>query len=111
MLQCHGVLMAVVFVVVLPVSVVIAATFRKAQGSNLWFQVHRMIGVSISCPGTQMIVSDQRVTSELAMLGAPYQFIMSRLWTCSLLVTFMLKPRPENAFSACHVLISFRQSG
>lgn len=69
--------MAVVFVAVLPLSVVIAATFRKAQGSNTWFQVHRTIGVSISCPGTQMIVSDQRdLSSELAVFDAPYQLIM-----------------------------------
>ena len=54
-LQSHGVLMAVVFVVILPVSVVIAATFKRPQGSNIWFQVHRTIGVSISGLDTQMI--------------------------------------------------------
>ena len=50
-LQSHGVLMAVIFVVVLPVSVVIAATFKRPQGSSTWFQVHRALGVSSGCPG------------------------------------------------------------
>ena len=42
--------MAVMFVVVLPVSVVIAATFKGPQGSSTWFQVHRALGVGIGCP-------------------------------------------------------------
>ena len=53
-LQSHGALMAVMFAVVLPASVVIAATFKRPQGSSAWFQVHRALGVSICYPGTQL---------------------------------------------------------
>jgi hypothetical protein len=43
--QAHGVLMAVVFVVILPVSVVIAHSMRDTWGPRLWFQIHRGMGV------------------------------------------------------------------
>ena len=47
-LQAHGALMAVSFVVILPISVIIAATWRGAPNSSAWFQAHRTIGVSAS---------------------------------------------------------------
>lgn len=40
--------MAVSFVVILPISVIIAATWRGTPNSSAWFQAHRSIGVSAS---------------------------------------------------------------
>lgn len=45
-MQAHGVLLTVTFVVILPISVVIAHSMRSTWGPNLWFQIHRALGVS-----------------------------------------------------------------
>ena len=44
-LQAHGVLMAVSFVAIIPISVIISSTRHRFLGSS-WLQIHRALGVS-----------------------------------------------------------------
>ena len=37
--------MGVALIVMLPISVVIAATMRSTLGPSMWFQIHRALGV------------------------------------------------------------------
>ena len=43
-LQAHGVLMAVSFVAIIPISVIISSTRHRFLGSS-WLQIHRALGV------------------------------------------------------------------
>ena len=45
LLQAHGVLMAVSFVAILPISAIFAATRDRLFGPRVWFQTHRALGV------------------------------------------------------------------
>lgn len=38
--------MGIALIVMLPISVVIAATMRSTLGPSMWFQIHRALGVS-----------------------------------------------------------------
>ena len=38
--------MGIALIVMLPISVVIAATMRFTLGPSMWFQIHRALGVS-----------------------------------------------------------------
>ena len=38
--------MGIALIVMLPISVVIAATMRSNLGPSMWFQIHRALGVS-----------------------------------------------------------------
>lgn len=44
-LQAHGVLMAVSFVAILPISAIFAATRDRLLGPRVWFQTHKSLGV------------------------------------------------------------------
>ena len=46
-LQAHGWLMGIALIVILPISVVIAATLRSTLSPSYWFQIHRALGVSV----------------------------------------------------------------
>ena len=43
-LQAHGVLMAVSFVAIIPISVIISSSRHRFLGSS-WLQIHRALGV------------------------------------------------------------------
>lgn len=44
--QAHGVLMTVAWAIILPISIVIAHSLRSTLKNDVWFQVHRALGVS-----------------------------------------------------------------
>lgn len=39
--------MGIALIVILPISVVIAATLRSTLSPSYWFQIHRALGVSV----------------------------------------------------------------
>ncbi len=48
--QAHGWLMGIALIILLPISMIVAATLRSTVRPSYWFQIHRALGVGLPIP-------------------------------------------------------------
>ena len=79
--------MGIALIVMLPISVVIAATMRSTLGPSIWFQIHRTLGVSqhkLLEASTSQPISSADLLLTVQLLGlqllARINFLQRHVW-------------------------------